>query len=212
MNVREIALVSLLLLGRLLGGAAYPVSETEIDEVAADSDLIFEAVFVKLEREILYKKEIPSKEAELEIKELISAIESHTSEVVYRTWNEDDTPWEEPKLPEGQEYSEDPFSDNYPPQDYDYITVSLGEDGNQYREDHIEILRTLTLRVTSVIKGELHEEFFSMNFVDMSGSTCPHIVMMGNFEKPQRYFRRLTEELDGQKTISYRFQEVAKSE
>ena len=194
------------------GGAPIPLGDTE--SFIAKSTRVFEAEFHELKEVYTYKGEVLTGDDFNELQKVVKALKNNSDKLFYRKWNDDGTPYVERKLTKEEKERNQrlgPFDPEYIGEEFDYLTVSYGENGPQFREAEIKIARSLTLKITKSIKGENPGIYTTFDFIDLIGSACPHIAAMGFFKNPQRYFV-FSEERNGKNVQVYRYQDMEAEE
>lgn len=201
--------ILIVLISKLSAGMPPPVPASETDEVISESDLVFGAKFKRIEKSYTYQGKIPKDEELDEFMKVVTELETEvdSEKLGYRFWNEDGTPFVEKELTTEEKERNSrlgPFHPDYLAYHFDYYTVSLGENGRQFREEEIEVIRKIVLEVTKRIKGQA-PDVLEFEFVDPPLSSCPHFMVMGKFKSPQRYFVG-SEIEEGEKKVVYRYQ------
>ena len=164
-------------------GKSLPIPKADTKASIDLSEQAFEAAFVSLEYNYLYKGKKMNEEV---LREYMNLEKSRAKDLVIdRDW---DSQGRIIKPSKKFKVSDDPFSEEED-DDYSHSTASVGVDGMQFDLEEVVVQAVLKLKITKIIKGsDKVGDVKRIDIYDSPYSGCPHIMSLGDIKKPQRYF------------------------
>ncbi|MGJ8677863.1 MAG: hypothetical protein ACSHX0_10125 [Akkermansiaceae bacterium] len=178
----------------LEAGIPKPLPNADTSKTIANAERVFEADFVSVKTNFLYKGKLMSNKLHNEYQKLNKAAE--TKELVLRYWDKKGNVMSPPDF-EDSNKSDDPFSEahNMTAEEvawrkrFSHYTVSISPDSTQFNPDKILIQDLVELKATKILKGiGKSGDIIQLKVYRREGSACPHVLSLGPLKGKKRYF------------------------